>query len=725
MKLISKLIKKTYLKYFLSYAILFTVLMAGFFLILRNQIISRYFDLRCEQALLQLDNISEKLNNDLVYLSQVDTSLNKNMEIIMSKYKDESAYRIQTYSELNKYATTAPLVNSIVYIPKTTGTAISTMHLVSYRDGILDITLHSGNTITFDPSPYYNNSSGQLIFLSSKRDQLLLYFPVLRASANYLYFYTLDTTYIEQQLKSMLSNELLSMALIDQDNQFVVGVNDEQFLPYAESFQIEDGVYPLDSSTSVCVHTGINSNFSMIALLSNDFLLQQVNAAFAKTYLALLSLSILGFISILFAMRITYVPLRKLTQKVVGDSDISQGYLDQLDREFSKTTMQNQILQEKLQHYRISMQKSLLDSITTSNLPKDAHLLTNIDSFFDTTSAKEIFAVKMSAPGQKLPCFKILDFFQNMLPSKDSCVLLESTVDSAVFLINYIGTEPNKDAVLIELLNNLHEEAGYLAAISNGSTSPLDIPSLYENVTRASDYWTQTPVVDYKTLPSASANFTYPYELINQLSEALKSNDFTTSKNHINQLFEIVDHSVSIGSNMPDFFIRSILIDMLTVIFNCMGTSNIKFESYSDLYFETLYFCRSCSYTEKAETITENMNKLIEFYEQEFSSRVVNPAQIRQIIEEAYCQPDFSITVLADKFHVSIAYMSYLIKNEINQNFSDYLWTLRLEKSKELLRNTDMSIDEISVAVGYLNTSSFRRKFKQEVGMTPSQFRSE
>ena len=69
-------------------------------------------------------------------------------------------------------------------------------------------------------------------------------------------------------------------------------------------------------------------------------------------------------------------------------------------------------------------------------------------------------------------------------------------------------------------------------------------------------------------------------------------------------------------------------------------------------------------------------------------------------------------------------YMSYLIKNELNQNFSDYLWTLRLEKSKELLRNTDMSIDEISVAVGYLNTSSFRRKFKQEIGMTPSQFRS-
>ena len=70
-------------------------------------------------------------------------------------------------------------------------------------------------------------------------------------------------------------------------------------------------------------------------------------------------------------------------------------------------------------------------------------------------------------------------------------------------------------------------------------------------------------------------------------------------------------------------------------------------------------------------------------------------------------------------------YKDYLIKKEMNQNFSEYLWTLRLEKAKELLNNTDMSIDEISIAVGYFNTSSFRRKFKQDTGLTPSQYRTD
>ena len=63
------------------------------------------------------------------------------------------------------------------------------------------------------------------------------------------------------------------------------------------------------------------------------------------------------------------------------------------------------------------------------------------------------------------------------------------------------------------------------------------------------------------------------------------------------------------------------------------------------------------------------------------------------------------------------------MKKEVNQNFTDYLWKLRLDKAKELLRDTEQSIDEISEAVGYLNTSSFRRKFKQDTGLTPSQYR--
>ena len=69
--------------------------------------------------------------------------------------------------------------------------------------------------------------------------------------------------------------------------------------------------------------------------------------------------------------------------------------------------------------------------------------------------------------------------------------------------------------------------------------------------------------------------------------------------------------------------------------------------------------------------------------------------------------------MMAEKFHVSIAYMSYLCKSISMKIFSDYLWNLRVHKSKELLRNTSKPIEEICLEVGYENVSSFRRNSKK------------
>jgi AraC-like DNA-binding protein len=56
-------------------------------------------------------------------------------------------------------------------------------------------------------------------------------------------------------------------------------------------------------------------------------------------------------------------------------------------------------------------------------------------------------------------------------------------------------------------------------------------------------------------------------------------------------------------------------------------------------------------------------------------------------------------------------------------NFSSYVWRLRYEKSRLLLATTNYSIEKIGALVGYDNASSFRRKFKDECGVSPSQYR--
>lgn len=68
-------------------------------------------------------------------------------------------------------------------------------------------------------------------------------------------------------------------------------------------------------------------------------------------------------------------------------------------------------------------------------------------------------------------------------------------------------------------------------------------------------------------------------------------------------------------------------------------------------------------------------------------------------------------------------YFSNLFKSEIGMSFSDFTTRLQLEKSCMLLRTTMKSMQEIADECGFTDVSYFSRKFKQEMGVSPRQWR--
>lgn len=714
-----------YIKYFLSYLVIFTVMILGFLFITKNQLAEKYFQQRSEQAYVQLASYAEQLNNDIVFLNNIDSSIRTNSELLSNRYKEYSAYKYKFHQELTQYTHSVQLLQTIAHLRKETGEVISTNYLITWENNIFHITDTNLKTIVFDPAPYYGDITGQLVFIANESVQYLLYLPATGDQSNNIYFYILDTDEIRFKQKSLISEEIRAIALVDSGGQFVVGNNTSLLAPHMDSLSLEDGIYKQDSNTSICVLANVGNEFAVVAMLSNEFLSNQINETFGDVYLALLLLSVVGLFLILFVMRFTYLPLHKLTQKIVPNPNARQNYLHQLDAAFSESERQNKLLHEKLDNYRLSIQKSLLNSMLNIPNPNSKDSFFNIDQFFDKNINNKIFVLKIASFSDFLPKEEIQKYFAKSFPSEDSCILLEFQENSAVFLINDTNATPDKDKELRKLADKLYEEQGYYSAISNASDSPLDIPSLYANTIHAASYWSQFPVVEYQALPQMQTAYTYPHDELNRLSTLLKENHFAAADELINTLFHELDHYTTQENNLPAFFVRCVLIDMLTIIVNCMTLCHLDFCVYSEQYFETLYLCRSCSYQEKADEIKLLVKQLVTFYEQSMKDRLRNSTPIREVMEEYYCQPDFSIAILADKFHVSTTYMSTTFKKELNINFSEYLWMLRLNKAKNLLKNTDLSINEISTAVGYVNTTSFQRKFKQETGLTPSQFRAE
>lgn len=720
----------TLYKYFLSYFLILSILSVGYFCAFRVQLKNVYTDELHAQADEQLNNIRTDLNSAIGTINQIQFLLKQDIDLTLSRYANENWYLYQASRRFDEYTVANSFIESICYIHFEKEHQLSSGNHIRKTNNGYEI--YCGQQYIPLPLEEYLESSNrnQLILLGEGSSKMLIYLPHNDGIRTYSIFYILSIPELENLLDRRIGLGISSICLLNKENTIVTGYAPEILEPYMEHFDPIAAPTYVENSETVHSITGIQNGYSLVTVVSNEAILQQMNIAFRNVYVVLIALSLVGMILIIISMRVTYWPLHKLTQKLVPSATPHGNYVEQIDTAFTKVYSENQQLQQKIDSYRLSMQKSLLDSIVTDHALISENNPASIDQLFCMEPDSHIFMIKFKTPSSKgdFP-HDVQKLLNTSLPGDTPpSLLFELTDEYAVFLICYIGPEPNKDEVLHLLLTDLYQETGYQSALSNSAESPLEIPSLYENTVTASEFWDRMPVVSYSEIAvqvQTSNSLLYPYSHLESLTDAMKGCQVTKAKEEILQLFQLLEQASTKGSAFPDFFTRCVLIDILTILVNSMNTLNVKFKSYSDLYFSTLYLCRSCSYAEKKEEIHQNILTLLETYESEYQNSTIQVSKIKDIIEKEYSSPDFSISTLADTFHVSIAYMSYLFKKSFDINFSDYLWNLRMERSKELLRNSDMNIDQISVQVGYLNTSSFRRKFKQETGLTPSQYRDQ
>lgn len=97
---------------------------------------------------------------------------------------------------------------------------------------------------------------------------------------------------------------------------------------------------------------------------------------------------------------------------------------------------------------------------------------------------------------------------------------------------------------------------------------------------------------------------------------------------------------------------------------------------------------------------------------------------VRCFIEENFCDHNLGLNTLADEFGHSSYYWSRYIKETFGVNFVVLLRRLRMDKARQLLSSTQMSLGDIVNAIGYVDATSFIRRFKEEQGMTPAQWRA-
>lgn len=107
--------------------------------------------------------------------------------------------------------------------------------------------------------------------------------------------------------------------------------------------------------------------------------------------------------------------------------------------------------------------------------------------------------------------------------------------------------------------------------------------------------------------------------------------------------------------------------------------------------------------------------------ELESSSRTVY--EVKKYIKSNFSDENLSIKLLADKVYLTPAYLSGLFKKETGKTISEYIVDVRIEKSKDYLKDNRLKLFEVARNVGYSEANYYAKVFKKLVGLTPSEYR--
>ena len=96
--------------------------------------------------------------------------------------------------------------------------------------------------------------------------------------------------------------------------------------------------------------------------------------------------------------------------------------------------------------------------------------------------------------------------------------------------------------------------------------------------------------------------------------------------------------------------------------------------------------------------------------------------QAKQYIKSNFKEP-LSLEILGSQIGLNPTYFSSVFKKETGYSFIDYLTEVRIQNAKELLVDTNKSVNDIAEISGFNDLKYFNKKFRKYTGLSPSEYR--
>ncbi len=215
----------------------------------------------------------------------------------------------------------------------------------------------------------------------------------------------------------------------------------------------------------------------------------------------------------------------------------------------------------------------------------------------------------------------------------------------------------------------------------------------------------------------------FPAEMTNELIDAIIGGKTVQAEKISSRILERL-YVICLG-DLDEIKTMTLWITA-TVIKNFSGEEIFSFGEFAEMDMDIINKINEATATDE---LSETFRDLIRRISTDLVSSVYPGASPLIARSLRYIKSNFTrkikLTDISSELHINPSYFSALFSQEMGRPFTDYILELRISKAKDLLRNTNMDIVDISGASGFENQSYFTKIFRKRTGLTPRQYRQE
>lgn len=495
----------------------------------------------------------------------------------------------------------------------------------------------------------------------------------------------------------------------------------------------------IDANIIVVNSTKYNMKYIVVVPLNvmNDKTEYTKNILFSLCIITI----ILVCLTAIFIFGIIYKPLRRVIKHIQENSDDADGRI-LYEFEYIDTNITN------IHNYTRSLNATLKESVVFSREKLLDSLIKGKYTFFDNNpDILDQFDIHMKYPNFIVYIIKIDNYkIYKMKFDELQCdsyklhinklcdeqthpygVCFPSSEDEICLIIsshNNYFTESNLSNNALEILQSIKYSLPFTVSIGIGSTKKdiHEISKSYEEAKLALKHKTvmgANEIIEYKNTLFQNTEYFFPIEIEKSIFNYLKTGDY---ENSVKLLEYIITENFS--RNISCYFLQYILSELLNTILKIVYEIGGKIQDIFDIDLDLNSDLYSNETIEEITTwFKKAFSRLCNFVavqRKNNSEDLIN--KITNFISDNY-NKDITLENVADRFNMSYSYLSRYFKQHTGVNYIDYLYQLRFEKAKEMLKESKHKINIIAETIGFNSIESFFRMFKKYEGITPGKFR--